>query len=427
MLKKIFLIFWILFLFLQQSFAINSDPSILPNIYDSGGNLIWQSYANTSWFDFYRDDTLISGNARWKKWFSCRVISSPYTETNEDWFVVVGDAKLYLTWWYVYLTIQKPDSSYATWYITPNISSLNSWWSFPSDFVFCSIIDTIQIFPGAPAWIETWRYIFSYQYWLYNSWSLILNDKLVFTWSSQYWLKTNTDWDLWWITRWWAWRSPYPWTYIFTWYPFYTSFTGGQYRDVSVQRQAILSQFLTWITETFHDVKYPLWFVYWSTWVQWIDVISPTTWTWTDFFANCTSFIDVWCYISGFFRGIISTISWYFSSFFPSVSFSGQSSTCLSGSTAGFWSGIVSISYFQKVVNLFVLLVPIPPPEWWTLCTFSVWQVQMRYRRSSNGMIVGATTTNIPDTFNWWDRFLILLFSLCAVAYIYSVSHIKHD
>lgn len=143
-------------------------------------------------------------------------------------------------------------------------------------------------------------------------------------------------------------------------------------------------------------------------------------------FSICTSFLDVWCYIEWFYNGFSSTINSFTSFFSFDVSFTGNSNNCLSWSTSGFGSWITSISYFQKVANLFVLVIPLPPLEWSMICTFD-WLQPMKYRRKYEWQITEMTITNIPDDYNGFDTILLLFFSLCAWTYLYHLTHKTHD
>lgn len=170
---------------------------------------------------------------------------------------------------------------------------------------------------------------------------------------------------------------------------------------------------------------------------SWIGYAGDLVIYWLKFVVN--TLIDIANWVIGIFDRIVraivdfpSTVYDFFVGLIPDISYSGVSSTCLSenwtGSTVGFGSGITSISYFQKVVNLFTLMVPIPPQEWGDICTFSHGQVEIEYRRAStnSGQIFWATRSNTPDTFNGFDQIFILIFAFCTAAYVYLLNHKPH-
>lgn len=410
MLKIKFFILAFVLISVSQVFAVNGDIFTIPNIHDSWSNLIGVWHAYSADYDFYRDDTYLDWYGRLKKWFSCRIISSPYTETDQLQFESVWYADVYLTGWYVYLNIKKADWSYATWNITPNLSTLNSWGSHPTDFVFCSVIDTQQIFPWNALWLDTWSFFYSYQYWLYNSWTLILNDKLYLTWTTEFWLKMYWDWNLYWSTRGWARRDPYPWTYTYSWYLQYPSYNAIDFKNISIKRQKIISAFLTWTTETIWDVRIPLGYIYGSTWVMWIDVIWWGWGGWTDYFAKCTSFIDVWCYV----KATWLTVQNWLLSFFPDINWTWQSYSCTStGSMSPIWYSWSS-HFIQNVVNFLAIISPFPPSEWNNVCL--VWGTLWDGMLWSSGWIevihyqhMVHEESKMSNWYTFFDVFIIII------------------
>lgn len=110
---------------------------------------------------------------------------------------------------------------------------------------------------------------------------------------------------------------------------------------------------------------------------------TSDTWDNTSF-DDCTSFLSVGCYLEviyyKFTSAITSKIKEIFDYFIPDISFTGNSSTCMGGSgslTASGWLG-----FTQKFVNLFVVAVPIAPPDWSIVCTLN-WQKTIDYWSSS--------------------------------------------
>ncbi len=113
---------------------------------------------------------------------------------------------------------------------------------------------------------------------------------------------------------------------------------------------------------------------------------TNTTWSnvpgWADtdkYFAWCSSWTDIGCYIRGFTASFFDSIKDWFSTvlgyFFPDVSFNGMSDTCLGSSSGSTSTGSmlsssgVTTGFVQKVANIFVVLLPTAPPDWSTVCT----------------------------------------------------------
>ena len=150
-----------------------------------------------------------------------------------------------------------------------------------------------------------------------------------------------------------------------------------------------------------------------------------------DYYENCWSILtNLKCYLSWIANRmkdwLISLKDIIFSYLLPDISFTWNSNDCLSGSTSGFSWSIAKISYFQKVANLFVLVIPIPPIEWQMICTFD-WLQPMIYRRASDWTFLNPEISVLPDTFNWSDSLLLLCFSMFTTVYLYNLTHKKND
>lgn len=90
-----------------------------------------------------------------------------------------------------------------------------------------------------------------------------------------------------------------------------------------------------------------------------------------DYFAECTSFLDVWCYVKWLYNSVIAKIGEWIDSLFPNISFSGSFDSCGSGSTVS-----SSGTYMQRIANVIAIVNPLPPDDgdiicilWWS------WQV----------------------------------------------------
>lgn len=123
----------------------------------------------------------------------------------------------------------------------------------------------------------------------------------------------------------------------------------------------------------------------WSTFPEWFNssgfsgasVIPPinppgdiTEW----WFDDCTSFLDVGCYISNSVSNIFTFFQW----FFPSITWTSSFNSCdFSTSTGATW-------VFDRFNGVIKLLNPIPPLEWENICFlwyWWIWSGAMSYQR----------------------------------------------
>lgn len=296
-------------------------------------------------------------------------------------------------------------------------------WLAPTDLVIClSSRYNVAIPPISRVFLQSWKwavfisenwksYFWDNDYTSENGWAWKIMSRNTFGWYISTHPSNVPKWPIAWGTTMWY----YPWS-------------GDS--DFPSRDFLLLRAWSTWINTYASTYFWATDSVYfWSGYVDpWFSTGSTGTWgTSIDYFADCTSFLDVWCYIQAFYHSIKDSIYSFFASIFPSVSFSGSSSTCASGATSWFWSWIVSVPYFQKVLNMFSLIIPFPPAEWEYYCSYSNAYSPMTYRRQSNWLVFWASNTNIPDSPNWFDLFIILILSIASFGYIYSLSHIKHD
>lgn len=126
-------------------------------------------------------------------------------------------------------------------------------------------------------------------------------------------------------------------------------------------------------------------FFYWISW-NGLDYVLPD-YLWSsgsiDFSptpsipeVSCDT-LDFGCHISAIWNTFLDYIS-------PDISFTWSSETCVSsGSTLESTS---SLSMIQKLTNLFVVAIPVAPPDGSTICTLT-WQQTISYE-ADNGNII---------------------------------------
>lgn len=148
----------------------------------------------------------------------------------------------------------------------------------------------------------------------------------------------------------------------------------------------VMKEVITWswtdnnlLTPTsYYDYFWAIWYYSWS-WGTW----STTT----DYFADCTSFLDVGCYVAWAYNGIVdkaatfrdSVFSWLLGLLDPfrvNISWNQPLDTCGVGigtwSTSGSWVGVI-----QRMTNVLHVLNPMAPSEWSSICTlWWPWTVQ---------------------------------------------------
>lgn len=236
-----------------------------------------------------------------------------------------------------------------------------------------------------------------------------------------------------WITTWWYWqlinwdiKTP-TYTQSLIWYVFRR--TNGSPSD-----DTILRDFFVWNTWSLLSAYFPSWL--WSTQVNSqiiVNGFSTSTWSSStgstnSFYDQCRSWYEVGCYISWLWSQFWSTILDAFLWIMPDITFNWATNDCFgTWSTSGFGSGITEIWYFQKVANLFVLVIPLPPTEWSSICTYE-WLQEMQYRRAYTWSITQKVKTTTPDTYNGFDTLLLLVFTLAWASYLYALTHNKpHD
>lgn len=197
-----------------------------------------------------------------------------------------------------------------------------------------------------------------------------MNDKFFFTGATSLGIRTNSDMDMGSSIRSWAWQDPYPWAYNFIDFLAYPSYDATAWKEKWAERQKYLSSFLTWTTEIYNDIRYPAWWFYGST--GYIDLQLPNTWGETpiDYFEECISFLDVWCYLEWVWNAFKD---WILPDY--SINWNGETFNCVMWWTGGIYSwstaGNQSISLVQRFANIVSIVNPLPPPEWSEVCLFS--------------------------------------------------------
>lgn len=279
--------------------------------------------------------------------------------------------------------------SFIPWYDDSNIPrqytdnvmlvplSPSSGWDYPSLWVICL----------APTFTHVLSTNNMYLFWIkfsYYNWSTgnFWYDEFRYVNPSAYGtLFMNFDLDIHpFATKAWGWQT--------VWYFPYSSSTWSWYTYSPYQNTQLWeNEFIDFLSGTgqYTNRTLPMFFasknkITWQfvTWISWTGTSSSGTWSTglsVDYFASCTWFLEVWCYIKGFFTGVYDTISWFFSSFFPDISFSWEFNSCGSWS---FSSG-TNISISQRFANVIAIINPIPPSEGTQICTI-FWQKTISYQ-----------------------------------------------
>lgn len=122
-----------------------------------------------------------------------------------------------------------------------------------------------------------------------------------------------------------------------------------------------ITQFLTSFSGAI-DATLPNWLGATSIITQW-QSWTWGTWTGTDFFADCWSFLDVWCYVKWSYEWIKQSISDFFISFMPTFWFSWNFDSC------GSFASWTTQTTFSKFTNIIALINPFPPANNTEICT----------------------------------------------------------
>lgn len=159
------------------------------------------------------------------------------------------------------------------------------------------------------------------------------------------------------------------------------------------------------------------------TWTWW-------TWTWeeVDYFVDCSSFLDVWCYVKWVYDSFYDKIQ----SLFPNINFAGSWSACPIEEwmqTPIWYSG--SNTYIQAIADLMAIIAPIPPPEFTEVCLLwwgDVWDDITAMRTP-----YGATNGIAPIKYEWFWKtehhvnwtsmniFDVLILFLCGMIIYFTI------
>lgn len=130
------------------------------------------------------------------------------------------------------------------------------------------------------------------------------------------------------------------------------------YEESGVRRARLIKEFLSGTWYTTDNIINPLPYYYGTT--NYIDgnIVTDST-GWIDYYADCTSFLDVGCYI----KGSYNAIKGFFTGLVPSIAWSGSMESCA-------WSWVITQSgILAPLTDLIALLNPFPPPEGTMVCT----------------------------------------------------------
>lgn len=356
-------------LFPISSYAINYDTSPAYPIYDSGWVLIWNPstivdwdnsifYAHPYWdwnYDLFSFFCINRKNSNWWVYYEWKDSSTPYygyeTEPYHNWisyYASGGNVDQYIfdkDWNSIYSTV---------WYISWDKDSL--YWTHKDDMVMCSVEHFIYVAPGSS---KSWLWIrWSDRYVYYGN--TTQHDSMYYTGTNSsnrddyYWVRLN---DTWYISpkyQWFSWRI---------------SFSNPDWsNDQDEKIWKAVKEYLSYTGSTWLYISSPLPFMYWTT--NYIDG-SSTWWTnswWIDYYSDCTSFIDVWCYI----KWSYNSIKWFFTGLVPSIAWQWSMESCA-------WSGVITQNgVLAPLSNLIAILNPFPPPGGTTVCTL-LWTQIIHY------------------------------------------------
>lgn len=350
--------------------AINYDgANPLRNLYSSGWITVWsaENYydGRDSVFAYMWIDT---NSPHIEQTMVCE-----HTETIETsgnyvlYYQIPGMMQLYLSGWEdIIMTLYNSDwEVYSSWVIVESLGSgFTPAGNHPTDTVVCFLNEIVIV----PTWLDAGTYLRSQQTFIY-AWEDLFFAESSYTGSTwykdeQYWLHMSTvawispqyfgSWRIWFNLGyyWFDWSNPY-----------------YSVKDTSDQRYWLVSNYLGWFNTPNQWVEESLVSYYGIT--RFNDLTQTGSWwTWTtiDYYADCTSFLDVWCYI----KGSYNAIKWFFSSLIPSIAWQGSMESCS-------WSWVVTQSWIlAPLSNLIAILNPFPPPDGTTICTL-IWTQTIHY------------------------------------------------
>lgn len=351
-----------------KAFAISYDwnasftafPSIYLNSWTeippyNGGFHTWPFYYSWS-------DTLFIAKSN-------LVVRLSYTWMTSSWYLWTiwqWPCDGYNNGWWTSLYFEYPDKIWVyidrcdVWNTAP--TRVYTWWLFtlrtPFDSSWLNPLEYVITFTVVTnwgtdiPWVSDWVYVKSYIWTAYNNfegkqvWAVYDFTDL----NSWMWLKIT--WDLCsfctYVPK--VYRELYNNSYI-SYAPANTDFSW----------QLWVLEFLHWLPP-WENITYWLYDFLWSSWTS-ISLTWTDIWTWEiDFYKDCTSFLDIWCYVVW----TVNKFAYWIWSLFIDLSFQGATDTCFSWSTS-------SWTYMQKLANLIAVVNPIPPWSWSVICTMFVW------------------------------------------------------
>lgn len=437
----IILAFWV-----WKTWALSYDWSStfsIPQMYDNSGNILLQykttdragqyepDWIYSTWaYDFFGvtacskiDNSTSSGTLFFQgKWQNIGSWPNEYLHGMEYEYSTwsTWDRNIYLTVWGAW-TIKNNSWSWrdlvASW-----SWSMTSSWLAPNDFVFCSQ----PFFTRYGPWIYMTYYTL---YWYSDSTGKFYKQLTDYsdTGATNGELITTTNWD-----------TPYFWIYWNKWpvnwstsiwdsnAEFFTWWYTGSAPWWKPNTPNYMVDFLAniWYSSDYisYENSLPWWFwiTTWGTsWVSDIPVTGTGT-TWTDYFADCGSFLDVGCYIQGFWNSIMATISDWFASLFPEVTWSWWYNTCFNTWSTSTGSNLTGswISYIQKLANFGMVIIPISPPDWTEYCMIGWFTGTVEYQR----FVPEMYKIQIPGIWSIFDLMMLLLFGVIILSSIHKHS-----
>lgn len=300
----------------------------------------------------------------------------------------------------------------------------NSTWDNPNDGVFC-VSPSFWIVPYSESDWFNWMYLHSvkYSYYHWSTWIFWIADKF-FTQNSVYWYKyINLDLFDSHNRSFFALGHPSSWpTLLIQWeyitFPNVESITYWK----TVWTNADVSYFLSSLSDSwnlnipslpifFNSISSTTWSLVPSTNTGWTN-----TWSVSDYFTDCWSFLDVGCYVKWAFNGTIDKIKWFFTWIWTwilpdfNINWNWVTSDCATFQwNSSTWITITSSSWsvwvLQRFANFISVVSPFPPTDWSVVCLLD-WSIK--------------TVDYKSDTINFFDIIVILI---CILPILFASHH----
>lgn len=377
---------------------VTHPPRYWPYAYDSLG-AIWY-YDNSQTGTIYMKSTVFFRVYSWAtSWaFYCSYYNAWNCSTQNDW------VRLEYSWATqdvdLYIRAHGSDIRHEYFDFTNRTSS----WQYPNDFVVAFNFNWKWY-----DWIFDELSLYSYDYFVWNNenaqaryWSIF------YTWYSE---------DGIWVSDT---NSLNPHYYFDSWrYMFSTS----GYPDYPVSNSYYLNWqywiFLFSNASSSGHVTTPAWYFYGSSWYTNVETSTGTTGTWTDYFSDCSSFLDVGCYISWFWDWVTWTISGWFVSLFPDVSWSAAYTNGCSSWSWWTWSNLSWswIWYIEKLQTFMLVVIPLSPPEWTEYCLLWWFTWTIEYQK--------YVPSDMKNQVEWYGSIFDVIF-LLLMGYIMIATIMRH-